>query len=522
VAYAVPSREEAYRSDRLKIIVYKDSQDPGVFWYTPPLKLYENEGKVVFYRRTRDDKVQYYFYIVPYMTDDLIEVLAGEIPGIQNKTQLKPITASRFGVQVKQFDTLSLGDKMTDDQYLNQPQLVRVTLPAAQADDFDFFIQNKPGVQANVLIHYDSERMDKYLNIELSYKEIYNAMNIGVSGQYRFTRAQIESAVTDYLSKKYFTIKSKGDIPIPEIVNKVIEECFTPYKRTDKKDKSKYPDWGDWINPPESGVAAALWDLQEATVDSLLACPADTLEVTGTDNWDPPKNNSSSRGRNGDLPWDDKPGDNKPKPPMGSSGGATDELSIQFTFKKELATSDKSFYYKQQHYVDSTEIVSIPIFLTLTPSGVATKAQITALEKKDFVVEYTNEQTKPSSPGINVGADEQYIINAVYSYSAQSAYEPKVTWYRWPSNWPSPDEDLYFRVGTGPWNKVNGRTVIKAEGIFRGELQFYLDRKKLWEKIPADYRNAKLIGIVPAIFTYQRTFPQFNVVVTGRKVELQP
>jgi hypothetical protein len=132
-AFAEPTRDEAYRSDRLHIVIYKDSTDANTYWYLPPLKLYEEQGKVIFYKRptpNAPDKTSYYFYVVPYMTDDLMEMLAGEVPNLQDRSQLKPVIARQFGIQVKQFNTAAMGDKITDYQYLNQPQLIKFDLEA--------------------------------------------------------------------------------------------------------------------------------------------------------------------------------------------------------------------------------------------------------------------------------------------------------------------------------------------------------------------------------------------------------
>ncbi len=532
-AYAVPTRDEVYRSDRLNTVIYKDSQDPNVFWYLPPVRLYEAEGKVVNYRRVKGDKVNYYFYVQAYMNDELIDLLAGEIPGLQNKTQLKPVIARQFGIQVKQFGAAAMGEKITDFHYLNQPQLISFSLDASAADDFDFFVANKPGIQANVLFDYESERMDKYLNIELTYKEVYDALNIGATGKYKFTKAEIAISITDLVAKKYLNVKSKGDIAIPDIVNKAIEECFTPYKKTNPTvdQKKTYKDWDNWFAtevPQTPEVLDAL--SKQALTQELLSGGA--WDPTGDDApWgtNPPKGSSGASGTSGSSGSSGSRGSDSGWPGNGNGNGNGNnsadngDLSLQFTFKKELSNVDKAFYYNQTHFVDASEVAAIPVYLSTAPAAVKSKMKVTPLAKRTFIVESTNEANKPFSSGITVGEDEQYIINAVFAFSARSAYDTTLNWYRWSGKtWPSVDDELYYRVGTGQWNKVNGRTIIKTEGIYRGALEFYLDRKHIWEKIPADYKNAKLLGFVPAIFTYRYTYPQFNVVVTGRKVEVNP
>ena len=78
------------------------------------------------------------------------------------------------------------------------------------------------------------------------------------------------------------------------------------------------------------------------------------------------------------------------------------------------------------------------------------------------------------SSSISVGQDEQYTISTAFSYKAKSAYSGDMHWYRWDTTWPNPDEELYYRVGAGPWTRVNGRTVVHADSVYHGALEFYI------------------------------------------------
>ncbi|MEW6057373.1 MAG: hypothetical protein AB1540_12245, partial [Bdellovibrionota bacterium] len=164
------------------------------------------------------------------------------------------------------------------------------------------------------------------------------------------------------------------------------------------------------------------------------------------------------------------------------------------------------------------EIASIPVYLSVLPSAATASVEIAALPRREFVVEDKHTQVTPLKTGIQIQDNEQYIINAVFAYSGKSPYQKEPNWYRWSSDWPNVDEDLYFRVGTGPWNKVNGRAILKTEDLDKGELQLFLDRKRIWEKIPPKFKDPKMLGLLPAIFKYRDLHPQFNVVITGRKV----
>lgn len=497
-AIAVPTRDEIYRSDRLRTVIFKDAQDPDVYWYLPPVKLFEADGKVLHYRRQAGEKVDHFFYIQPFMNDDLIKLLAKEVPGLQDRSQLKPVIARQFGMQVKQFNAVAMGDKITDFHYINQPQLLKISIDAKDSEEFDFFLSNKPGIQANVLFDYESERVDKYLDIQLSHKEVYTALKIGATGQYRFSRAQIERGVVDILSTKNLSIRSKGDISIPEIVNKVIEECFTPYQKKDEPRYDRLPWWDrdvSRVSAEDQSKALAIVSEQIALLEGL-----EGVGFPGNPTGDAPSNGSD-----------------------GESSAPRGGAAVEFVFKRELANSEKIFYFSQKHLVESAEIASVPVYLSTLPSDVKTRVKVLPLPRHELIVESTHSERKPLRTGIVVGPDEQYDVNAVFAFSAKSAYSSNdLRWYQWSSSWPNPDEELYFRVGQGPWNRVKRHAAIKIEGINTGELEFYFDRKKLWEKIPASFKQSKLPKVVPPIFEYQKTYPQFNVVVTGRKVEIGP
>lgn len=496
-AHAVPTRNEVYRSDRLNITVFKDSLDPEVFWYIPPVKLYEEDGKVVFYKKTKNETTNYFFYILPYMNDDLAQLLAGEIPGIQNRTQLKPVVAQQFGIQIKQFNTVAMGDQITDYQYLNQPHIIKISLPTSEVEEFEFFLNNKPGIQANVLVRYETEKMAKYVVIEVSCRDIYNALNIGGTGKYSFAKADISQSIEEFTTTKYYNVKSKGDLAIPEIVNKSIEECFTPFKRPEPAKRTQLA-----LNSPPEAMEEF-----ERQVELL-----GSIEFYGmADDPDMP------------MPFPRRPGrlDDEPRPTGTDKPASKDKVSLDFTFKKEKMNSEKAFFYRHENFVDSTETKAMQAYLSVLSPGGTTQVSVTPIVKKKLVVEATHSQSKAHSTGIMVGPDEQYIINAVFALSAQSYYESyERHWYRWDAKWGNADEELYYRVGDGPWNKVNGRAVIKTDGLYKGELEFFLDRKKIWGKIDSDFRDTKWFGLVPAIFEYSWTFPQFNVVVTGRKLKL--
>ncbi len=596
--HAAPSRDEVYRSDKLKTIVYRDSTDKNVFWYLPPVKLYDDNGTVVYYKRPKGATTDYHFYVVAYMNDELVNFLAGEIPGLTERTQFKPVIVKKFGIKVSQFESTAMSDEITDYQYLNAPHLVKFSLAQADADEFEFFLKNKPGVQANVIFQFIAERQDKYLTIELSHREIYDALGIKVSGRYTFTKAQIEAAVSKYLSSKELNIKGKGDLPIPDIVSRVITECFTPVTLRggngynngyggynngyggyggygcayDDYNCDGYPDGGynnggynnggynnggynngnrnnpnngnpngkpNTTVPPNVGGGNGGFvnniraedssssdedaDKKNAVAKNFRLLNWATAMPSDTTGWDYPGPNDDPTNPNNPNPNPGNPGN--PNPPVQNGGNG----ELAFEFKKELATSNQTFLYQDIRYADSTEIASVPVYLSVASgASVTNKPDVGQIAKRDFVVEYYNSAARPLKTGIIVKTNEQYTVNAVFALAAQSSYNDDVKrWYRPDLAARTVTQNLYYRIGDGPWTAVDtdkvidGRAVVKAESIYKGELQFYLDREAIWGKMDSKFTESSMLGLVGAILTYPKTYPQFNIVVTGRRYDFK-
>ena len=126
-------------------------------------------------------------------------------------------------------------------------------------------------------------------------------------------------------------------------------------------------------------------------------------------------------------------------------------------------------------------------------------------------------QLQAFATGIEIKECEQYQLRAVFAYSAESPYLKGRHWFRWDSNWPNPYEDLYYRVGTGPWIKLNNEALIQYDSFHEGKLEFYLDKQRIWEKLPKEFREPRLGGVMSARFPYKKFYPQFHIKVTGRR-----
>ncbi|HRK01701.1 MAG TPA: hypothetical protein PLH57_03490, partial [Oligoflexia bacterium] len=509
-----------------------------------PIRFLEkDDGSPVIYKMERpDSSVDYIFYIIPYWTDELDELLRGEIPGFTKQRQLRPLTVTQLGIKVEQFNYMYVGDRLADEQYLNTEHMVRVTVPPSEVAAFEFFLTNPPGIQVKIMFSFEAEKMDKYAEFKLTHKEVYDAITHGGAGRYKFSRAEISSSLTDYISKKEFEMKSKGDIQIPDVINRAIDECFTPVPKVDtRRRRPGYPSYpsydpggygGGGVGIPyylggpvsvapeslEQGDAriarAYLMLLEREEPKYLISGPS--IPGGGVVTSDDPFGPSSV------IPTPPPSGPFPTNRPSPWNPGGREQTSIEYVFKKEIVNSTKVFYYSNQHFIDTSVTAAVKVNLSNKPQDQVSKPRVVDIVKMTAVVEATATTDNPLKPGITVKSGEQYVLQSAFSLWAESYYADYVRKpFPWNASWESPDPDLYYRVGEGPWTPVNGRALIESDSLYKGELQFYIDKAKVWSKISKDYRERKYAGFKRAIFTYGRTFPQFQVTVTGRKIELR-
>ncbi len=554
IANAFPTRDEVYRSDKLKTIVYKDETDPRIFWYVPPIKLLEEQGKIVYYKKTKGTNVNYYFYIVPTMNSELVEFLAREIGNATTYTQFKPVIAKKFGIQVKEYDVVAMSDEVTDYQYLNNPHLIKFSLDSSDAKDFEFFLNHVPGVQANVMISFMAQRTDKYCTVDLKYSEVYKALNIGATGQYSFTGAQISNAVSKYLANKSLTQKCKGDMKIPDVVNQIIKEMFTPV--TIKANNGGYNSgnwwdtWGngsssnDWpysnggssssggnaddgISPLTNNTGLQQLRAQSATADKNAEKELNKMKSIADFALAVPSKmvDADVFGEPGNPNGPGNPG-NDPFPTPAPGNDTAKKIGLMFQFKRELAKSNQSFSFNSVHVMDDTETTLIPVYLSLQQNTVNSKTQlVTKIAKRDFVVDYRASAAKPYSTGIMINEGEQYVVDITFALSATSNfyYGNQVRWFRPEVAGASVSQNLYYRIGDSQWqpvdtkNNIDRRLLIRQDSIYHGELQFYVDRQGVWNNIGTALTKPSGMGLIPAVLNYNQTYPQFNVVISGRR-----
>lgn len=552
-ASAAPTRQEVYRDDRLGLIVYTDGQDENTYWYLPLVKVC-NPGSSECLRgvapaaaqnaksaapRFRSAKatgeISYNFYLVPHLPEDLIEVLSYKIPGLQHRSQLKPVVAKKFAIQLPEFKKIAESGDVTNYMYLNKPQLMRFRLTPDEAEDFDELYNLEPGIPAHVIISYESEKVSGYAQLKMSCAEVADELKIGVRGGASggvgktqvFTRAQIENAVRNEQRNKGITLRTKGEQPgLDSLIGKLLDLCFIPV-RNGQYPYGGYPGYYDPLAPivnlppvndpllgpsnynryssayQDSAENLEAWMQQlqgqleaESVLEHQQALSLPRPEQTGI----PPLG--------GDYPPTDDPGNGAPR------RGA----ELTFMFKKEVIDRKDLTAVSSEQMVDVVDTAVVHTYLTVNPAA-QDRFTFQEFPERNLRVPHTATKADPLKTGIIIGKSDQWIIDASFVMEAESKYNGgKKAEYRWASE-ASPENDLYYRIGTGRWFPVKeGRVTIGTDLIQGGELQFYIDREAIWKKIPEKYKKGKAFGLSAPIFEYSKVMPNFAVRMNGRKM----
>ncbi len=413
---AAPIRDEVYRRTNPNIIVYRDEKDQNIFWYVPPIEILKENGAPKYFKRKVGNKTQFSFYVIATMNQELLSFLSREIPNLRRSTQLKPVQAKRFGIQVSQFETKAMSDDVSDYNYLNNPHLVQFKLTQDEASEFEFFLNSSPGIQANVLIEFASSKVDKYLDIELSFKEIYRAIGGGVNADIVMTKAEIEGSLMKYLTKKNINIKSKGDVQISDTFNKIIEECFIPLSR---KAECRYP--GDPQCEDDGGM-----------------------------------NNGSEQDADGN--------------PI--------KKVAKFKFNADLKNSNQTLRLSDIHYVDNSEVTEVPVYLSLknkiSNSIPETKESVS---KRSYKINGSHTASNPLATKIQLQNGMQLVVTMNFQSTASTSYEAnlelaKALFYRI-------GDGPWTRAIEAGKNLNDNRLLIQSDTIETGELEFYLDKSSI-------------------------------------------
>jgi hypothetical protein len=558
-AHAVPSDRLAWSSLEYKIKVFKDAVDNDIYWFIPKIKFESNNGKTVLRPKTlKSGMVEYSTRIIPYFSKDLREMVAQNISNIRQDSQLQPVVAKTIGVSLPDFNYKFASPSVTDYQYLDVPRLVRFQLTKEEAASFDQYYNSELGVPVEFSVVYEGMMTDKFYNIDISCKTMARELSTNfkpsvgvganVQGVSAYVGADLEYAFINSVQNSVngVNVVSSGDVPgMQQMLQRVMNLCFEP---VDPYGGTYYP------------------DTTYPSYPSYPSDPTDPANPTTTDDGSMPTRTTPGRG---DTIDDGFPTRTNNFANVGLSKAATSkmelaakeaaevqalveslsldrklvqvgnatvdvgdqegpgllpsaQLKMRYALKKTAMDKDNQAVVKNVSMKNSTSTVVVVDVLTANAKALE-KVLVQPIAEQKFSVDVKSPAASPLPTGIKINDGEQYTINAEFTFAVNAPYS---TWpsnrgstqYQWDSTWPKPDGDLYYRLGSGDWTPVNRRTIITSD-VTRGggELQFYVDRSAIFNKIPENLRTGGFLRAPK--FTVDNIAPIFTVQVSGRKIQ---
>lgn len=477
VAKAVPTDVIAWSSLEQNVTVYKDAVDNELYWFIPQLRFEAKGGKTVIRPSTlANGKVQYITRIIPYFTRDMRELVANNLSNVRQDSQLRPVVAKNIGISLPDFGYKFVTEPVTNYQYLDVPRLVRFQLEPEEAALFDELYADELGITTEFMISYDGMMTDKFYNIEVSCKQMKREIESGlgrgtgatVKGKGFVLGADLQTAFLTSVqnSANGINVVSKGDlVGMQEMLRRVMNTCF------DAVDSEGYP----------------------------------------IDRYDPYRDDRDDR-RDDEDDRDDERNEEKDDGLLPKAA-----LKVKFKYKSSSSSVDNQSVVKQVSLKDSTSTTVIMGKLALNSKSVETVTVDSPFEKK-LVIGGKNSASAPLMSGVRISDGQQFTINAELVFKAATIAGMRTV--TWDSSWPKADGDLYYRIGSGSWTPVNRRAIITSD-VARGggELQFYIDRSAIFNKIPEKLRTGNIF--VPAKFTASSIAPEFSIQVTGRKISVK-
>lgn len=551
-AFAVPSDKEAWRSDEHGIIVYRDAVDNDTYWFIPKIRFEAKDNKTILRSKVlANGKTEYTVRIIPYFSKDLKELAAQNISNIRQDSQLKPVIAKTIGISLPDFGFKFASAAVTNFQYLESPRLLKFSLDAEEAATFNELYQDELGVNVDFSLAYDGMMTDKFYNIEVTCKDMTSVLETGFTpvvstaanlpGTKVFLGADLETAFVRTISDsaKGVNIVSKGDIPgMQEMLRRVMNLCFEP---VNSRGGSSYGDsrYDDSSYDDSRYSSRYPTRYPTRTASPVPGDPDTRTPAKGTrgdeieNDYVPRYANFASGGMSNAYTLKaEKAAAEMEKlheelaldkadvaDPDGSGLLPSADLKLHFKYKKSNTNSDNQAVAKQISMKDSTSVIVIPGYLSATQKSIE-KVMTQSLAAKKFMVQAKNSASAPFSTGIIVKEGEQWTVNAAFIFNARATYTAwKLRQYSWDSTWAKPDGDLYFRIGNGHWTPVNARSIVESGVIGGGELQFYIDRSALFNKIPEKLRKGSIF--VAPLFTSSDFSPEFVVQVSGRRITIR-
>jgi hypothetical protein len=343
-------------------------------------------------------------------------------------------------------------------------------------------------------------------------------------------------------------ITSKGDITgMQEMLRRVMNLCFSPVdgsgstvynpddtyptRRTTTPSDGTLPGRGDVIDDgftPRGQQFVSMGMTNRSSAAMSTAAQEAKLLQSMHDSLDLSRPTKFSVQLSGDPVNTDPTNPTDPTIPTrtGSTDGTdlpnllpTATLKAGFVFKKTALTKNNQAVIKQVELKDTTAVYTVVDTFSAGAKAVD-KVSVQSIAEKKFTATVKNSAATPLMTGIKINDGEQYTINAEFVFNAMSGFSSwKKKQYAWDESWGSTDGDLYYRLGSGDWTKVNRRAIITSD-VTRGggELQFYIDRSAIFNQIDPKLRKGNVL--VGPVFTIDKIDPQFVIQVSGRRINV--
>jgi hypothetical protein len=588
-AFAYPKPTDvAYKSDRGvdgQIVVYRDNENPNLYWFLPMIKLYTVNGKAKMIKTPNSQNgFDYTFFIVPYFPDDAVDEVmrASGVTNLTNRSQLQEVVAKKFGVKLPLFNNIvGMSDDVAEKEYLNIPQLIHLSLSATEAPLFDALYAGAPGVPVDTMIKYEAERVDKAISVKLSYKEIFSSLGVGVGGHVYFTGAQIENTVSKLESSGDLEIHTTNDMTLRPLVQQLISQAFTPSTQPctnqNNYNSSGSSGWGSSNNGWGSSTSnngwgntgSSDWSTTPTTTNNtasgwsqFFANYEPAARLNANDDWTPPtgasptptptpsaspspwgsgwgsSGTSTGSGWGSDTPtpvpsttddnYSSQPGawSNDPRYtgacfPDTTSGGGTEMVQILFSVNHQSLNRTDSFVYNEDNTTSADEIADVPGFILETPDAPSTDI-VTPLQTRTLEVGYDSKISRPLNAEVTVHEGDRLTLNAAFNLTALSPYGGgQVHYYRWDTAWGDPYSQLYYRVGDGPWIALKNGRANIGGDSLQTGVLEFYEDR---DKIWGliDPKLSKGPGWgISPMYPLDKTYPLFDVEVTGTHSELK-
>lgn len=557
-SFADPSLTKICSDDSIGVTIFRDDMlADKVFYYVPKIKYKQKaSGALVYEHRENADgshgfrfQAEAYFDDKPGKIACIKEVLRKEkkLNSVSQvgDIELYPIPATQITFTSQEFDLGITTPVVTNRQYIDKP--INLRLNFSNQAKFDDFMQSLSGdlggVSVDITVSYKGVKVANYIKVDVSCYDVAKQLNAnaGVSadlGKLKFTGAQIENASRSATHQSLASVVVRGDIDmiVKDVISKVMDVCFNPIKAG-----SSYDDFGS--KPKAPGTTA----FNEGSMNSLSLTDANRNDLLKA--WalimDEKMNDLQIDGytqrhvqnlltKDRSLLTDGLFKERNAEDPVTGSALVDPIANANFSFKKDVWKRDDIGFFNQVGLKDYDAMVVIPSLLSMTPGRGEGNEPKSLGVKKIKIVSDAATIKKPFNSGLMINSNELWTLKPIFTMYAMSRLvtashrypDKKPMEYKWEDKYGSPYEGLFYRVGKGSdWIPVGERIEISSKDSGSGEVQFYIDKDKLFKQIDPllTKKTATVFGYdigLPTVPMYESEYfyPVFTVEASGRSL----